>query len=160
MGNSFPFLPTLITKYLIDRQPTMEWYYLVAIGVLNAIGYIIFRASETQRCEFAKDPNSDSMKQLESLPTAGGRKLLISGWWGMVRHPNYLGEILIQWSWVLPAVTTAGRVDLLVYYLPIFTTLVLLMRCRQQNARNRKKYGLAWETYCEKVPSNLIPKIY
>jgi len=158
--NSFPFLPTLITKYLIDRQPTMEWYYLVAIGVLNAIGYIIFRASETQRCEFAKDPNSDSMKQLESLPTAGGRKLLISGWWGMVRHPNYLGEILIQWSWVLPAVTTAGRVDLLVYYLPIFTTLVLLMRCRQQNARNRKKYGLAWETYCEKVPSNLIPKIY
>lgn len=41
----------------------MEWYYLVAIGVLNAIGYIIFRASETQRCEFAKDPNSDSMKR-------------------------------------------------------------------------------------------------
>merc|ERR1719158_856784 len=63
--NSFPFLPTLITKYLIERQPTMPWYYLVAIGVLSAIGYIIFRASETQRCEFAKDPNSDSMKQLE-----------------------------------------------------------------------------------------------
>ena len=40
---------------------------------------------------------------LETLPTAGGKKLLISGWWGLVRHPNYLGEILIQWSWVLPA---------------------------------------------------------
>lgn len=158
--NSFPFLPTLITKYLIDRQPTLEWYYLVAIGVLNAIGYIIFRASETQRCEFAKDPNSSAMKNLETLPTAGGRKLLISGWWGMVRHPNYLGEILIQWSWVLPAVATAGRVDLLVYYLPIFTTLTLLMRCRDTNQRNRKKFGLAWETYCQKVPSNLIPKVY
>merc|ERR1711902_169462 len=70
------FLPSLITKYLIDRQPTLDWYYLVAIGVLNAIGYIIFRASETQRCEFAKDPNSSAMKNLETLPTAGGRKLL------------------------------------------------------------------------------------
>merc|ERR1712020_357992 len=118
--NSFPFLPTLVTKYLIERQPIMPWYYLAGIGVLNAIGYIIFRASETQRCEFAKDPNSPAMKNLETLPTAGGRKVLISGWWGMVRHPNYLGEILIQWSWVLPAVQVAGRVDLLVYYLPIF----------------------------------------
>lgn len=158
--HSFPFLPTLITKYLIYKNPTMQWYYLVAIGVMNALGYIIFRASETQRCEFAKDPNSAAMRHLETLPTAGGRKLLISGWWGLVRHPNYLGEILIQWSWVLPAACTAGRVDLLVYYLPIFTTLVLLVRCRQQNARNRKKYGHAWQTYCERVPANLVPKVY
>jgi len=54
----------------------------------------------------------------------------------------------------------AGKADLLVYYLPIFTTLCLLMRCRQQNDRNKKKHGTAWATYCEKVPSNLIPKIY
>ncbi len=57
-------------------------------------------------------------------------------------------------------VKVAGRVDLLVYYLPIFTTLVLLMRCRQTNMRNRKKYGNAWNSYCEKVPYNLIPKVY
>jgi len=137
--NSFPFLPTLVTKYLIARNPTLPWYNLVAIAIMNILGYIIFRASETQRCEFAKDPNSAAMKNLETLPTAGGRKLLISGWWGLVRHPNFLGEILINWSWVLPAVKVAGRVDLLVYYLPIFTTLVLLMRCRQTNMRNRKK---------------------
>ena len=74
---------------------------------------------------------------------------------------SFLAAVLkIYYLFFLITVTTAGRVDLLVYYLPIFTTLVLLMRCRQQNARNRKKYGLAWETYCEKVPSNLIPKIY
>merc|ERR1719412_1621390 len=70
--NSFPFLPTLITKYLIERQPILPWYHLVGIGILNALGYIIFRASETQRCEFAKDPTSAAMKHLETLPTAGG----------------------------------------------------------------------------------------
>ena len=60
--NSFPFLPTLVTKYLIARSPVLPWYHLVGIAVMNGLGYIIFRASETQRCEFAKDPNSDAMK--------------------------------------------------------------------------------------------------
>jgi len=157
---TFPFLPTLITQYLIQRSPTLPWFQLVGIALVNALGYVIFRASETQRCEFAKDPESPALKHLETLPTAGGKKLLVSGWWGLVRHPNYLGEILIQWSWVLPAVSSAGRVDLLIYYLPIFTTLMLLVRCSQQNERNKKKYGTAWDTYCAKVTSNLIPKIY
>ena len=53
--NSFPFLPTLVTKYLIARNPVLPWYHLVSIAVMNGLGYIIFRASETQRCEFAKD---------------------------------------------------------------------------------------------------------
>jgi steroid 5-alpha reductase family enzyme len=61
------------------------------------------RSSETQRCEFAKDPANPSLAHLETLSTAGNKKLIVSGWWGLVRHPNYLGEVLIQWSWVLPA---------------------------------------------------------
>ena len=69
---------------------------------MNAAGYVIFRSSETQRCEFAKDPANPSLAHLETVVTAGGRKLIVSGWWGLVRHPNYLGEVLIQWSWVLP----------------------------------------------------------
>ena len=116
----------LLNKWCFyNFSPTVQWYYLVGIAVLYLVGYIIFRASETQRCEFAKDPGNAAMKSkflkmmpsffknfltkiliftdLETLPTAGGRKLLISGWWGIVRHPNFLGEILIQWAWVLPA---------------------------------------------------------
>ena len=70
---------------------------------MNALGYIIYRSSESQRCEFAKDPSNPVLSHLETVSTAGNRKLIVSGWWGMVRHPNYLGELLIQWSWVLPA---------------------------------------------------------
>jgi steroid 5-alpha reductase family enzyme len=70
----------------------MEWYYLVAIGLMNLIGYIIFRKTESQRCEAAKD-KSGAIELLEEA----------KGFWSYVRHPNYLGEILIQWSWVLPA---------------------------------------------------------
>jgi len=100
---TFPFLPTLITKYLLDRSPVVAWYYLTLIGLMNAVGYIVFRSSETQRCEFAKNPSNPALAHLETVSTAGNRKLIVSGWWGLVRHPNYLGEVLIQWSWVLPA---------------------------------------------------------
>ena len=68
------------------------------------------RSSETQRCEFAKDPNNPALAHLETLTTAGNKKIVVSGWNGLVRHPNYLGEILIQWSWVLPA----GKITIIV----------------------------------------------
>ena len=100
---TFPFLPTLTTNYLLARSPVVAWYLLAGIGLMNGLGYLIFRSSETQRCEFAKDPSNPAVAHLETVTTAGSRKLIVSGWWGLVRHPNYLGELLIQWSWVLPA---------------------------------------------------------
>jgi len=109
---TFPFLPTLITKYLLDRSPVVAWYYLALIGLMNAVGYVIFRSSETQRCEFAKNPSNPALAHLETVSTAGNRKLIVSGWWGLVRHPNYLGEVLIQWSWVLPAGKSACHIGI------------------------------------------------
>ena len=38
---------------------------------------------------------------LETIPTSTGKKLLVSGWWGMCRKPNYLGDILMALSWSL-----------------------------------------------------------
>jgi len=157
---TFPFLPTLITQYLLRQSPVVAWYYLALIGLMNAVGYVVFRSSETQRCEFAKDPSNPALAHLEAVTTAGNRKLIVSGWWGLVRHPNYLGETLIQWSWVLPAVSTTGLTDLVPYYLPFVTTLMLIIRCQQINQRNKKKYGSAWTTYTENVRSNMIPKVY
>lgn len=154
---TFPFLPTLTTVYLLNHTVTLAWYYLLAIGVMNALGYVIYRSSETQRCEFAKDPANPSLAHLETFATAAGnKKLIVSGWWGLVRHPNYLGEVLIQWSWVLPA----GVSHLIPYYLPVMTTLMLVIRTQQINQRNKRKYGQAWNSYCERVRSNILPKVY
>ena len=65
----------------------------MSVALINLAGYIIFRKAESQRCEAAKDPKSGAIKLMEAS----------QGLWNYVRHPNYLGEILIQWSWVLPA---------------------------------------------------------
>jgi protein-S-isoprenylcysteine O-methyltransferase Ste14 len=44
---------------------------------------------------------------LETIPTTTGKKLLVSGWWGMCRHPNYLGDLMMALSWSL----TCGKFD-------------------------------------------------
>jgi len=157
---TFPFLPTLITRYTIYRSPEVEWYYLILIGLLNMLGYIIYRSSENQRCELAKNPANPNLSHLKTLETITNRKLIVSGWWGLVRHPNYLGELLIQWSWVLPAVSTLGRTDLVPYYLPVVTTLMLVIRSVQINKRNKKKYGEAWNEYSGKVRANIVPLVF
>ena len=35
------------------------------------------------------------VSDLETIPTTKGKKLLVSGWWGVVRHPNHLGGLLM-----------------------------------------------------------------
>jgi len=157
---TFPFLPTLITRYMIYRSPEVEWYYLALIGLLNMLGYLIYRSSENQRCELAKNPGNPKLGHLKTLETNTNRKLIVSGWWSVVRHPNYLGELLIQWSWVLPAVSTLGLTDLVPYYLPVVTTLMLVIRSVQINRRNKKKYGGAWDEYSGKVRANIVPLVF
>jgi protein-S-isoprenylcysteine O-methyltransferase Ste14 len=157
---TFPFLPTLVTRYLLTATTPMTWYYLVGIGLLNALGYVIYRSSETQRCEFAKNPSNPSLAHLETLVGGGNKKLVVSGWNGLVRHPNYLGEILVSWSWVLPAAGSLGAHTLVPYYLPVITTVLLLVRAHQINIKNKRKYGAAWTSYTENVKYNILPYVY
>lgn len=157
--STFPFLPTIITKYLIARSPHVAWYYLTAIVLVKLVGYVIFRSTEVQRCEFAKDPSNPALEHLETLETSNGRKIPVSGWWSIVRYPNLLGEFLIQWSWVLPVVAS-GSTDWIPYALPAFSTLQSILAANQSNQKNKRKYGSTWDSYCEKVRSNIIPKVY
>ena len=53
---TFPFLPTLVTRYLVGVSPSLPWTALVAITAMNLLGYYIYRSSENQRCQLAKDP--------------------------------------------------------------------------------------------------------
>jgi len=141
---TFPFIPTLITRYMLARQPQVNPLNLTAICVLNIIGYIIYRSSESRRAQL-------------SASGVGVAPLQTSGWWGLVRHPAFLGEIIIQWTWVLPLVGSLELAEVAAYYLPVVTTLMLMVRSRQINSRNHRKYGKDWLDYSKKVRSNIFP---
>lgn len=91
---------------------------------------------------------------LEAIPTTQGKKLLASGFWGIVRHPNYLGDIIIQLCW-LPFLSSSPPLLTV-----IFSIIFLLHRAIRDNARCKQKYGSAWDRYCNKVKYVLIPKVY
>jgi protein-S-isoprenylcysteine O-methyltransferase Ste14 len=117
-----------------------------------------------------------SSTDLETLPTARGKKLLVSGWWGLVRHPNYLGDIICQiaiglsagkkykkydFSYVFIVLFLfAGFGNFFPWAMPVLSILCLLHRVSRDNSRCQSKYGDAWSRYCDKVKHRVLPKIY
>ena len=47
-------------------------------------------------------------EDLKTIHTATGKNLLVSGWWGFVRHPNYLGDLIMALAWSLPCGKHSG----------------------------------------------------
>ncbi|XP_035627852.1 delta(14)-sterol reductase TM7SF2-like isoform X2 [Oncorhynchus keta] len=73
----------------------------VADALWNEVLGIISSENPTPR-RTNSDPMHPSVAYLETIATATGKRLLVSGWWGLVRHPNYLGDLLMALAWSLP----------------------------------------------------------
>lgn len=82
--------------------------------------------------------------------------LLCSGYWGLSRHFNYVGDLLIS----LAMCMTCGTQHLLPYFYIIYMTILLLHRIQRDHTRCKGKYGKYWEEYERIVPYKLIPYIY
>ena len=91
------------------------------------------------------------------LQTKRGTKLLISGWWGVARHINYFGDLLMAWSWGL----TTGFGSYFPYaYASFYLTPLLIHREMRDDAACQEKYGDDWQKYKKIVPYKMIPYIY
>lgn len=151
-----PFLYCLQSRYLLESKFNLPWYCLAPIAVLKVIGFYIFRGSNSQKNEFRKDPFNPNLAYLETIPTPSGKKLLVSGWWGLVRKPNYLGDLLMALSWSLPC----GFSSLLPYFYPVYFFVLLVHRQLRDEAECKRKYGASWDRYCERVKYRIIPYVY
>lgn len=151
-----PFLYCLQARYLLENPHPLPWYCLAGIVCLNFVGYYIFRGSNSQKNEFRKNPHNPALAHLQTLSTNTRKKLLVSGWWGLCRKPNYLGDIIMAIAWSLPC----GFKAILPYFYPIYFIILLIHRERRDDALCRKKYGASWDRYCEKVKYRIFPKIY
>ncbi|KAJ8921701.1 hypothetical protein NQ315_010611 [Exocentrus adspersus] len=150
----YPFITALIPKYLVNHGVELASWKLVADAVAFFLGYALYRLSNNQKDAFRKNPYSPSLSHLGTIPTMQGKKLLVSGFWGFVRHPNYLGDIMMHLCYI-PFV---GLTPPIVY--PLCMILMLVHRSVRDNARCKLKYGAAWDRYCNRVKYVLIPKIY
>ncbi|KAF2269016.1 ERG4/ERG24 ergosterol biosynthesis protein [Lojkania enalia] len=97
-----PFTYSVQTKYLATHPVELGWQGLAVVFAVQASGYYIFRSVNNEKNRFRTNPDDPRIKHLKYIETAAGSKLLISGWWGIARHINYLGDWFMSWSYCLP----------------------------------------------------------
>ena len=151
-----PFTYSLQARYLVDHPTFLPNSVIFGIIALNLIGYIIFRGANSQKDLFRRDPNHPRVSHLKTIPTERGTKLIVSSWWGVCRHPNYVGDLIMALSWCLPC----GVNHLVPYFYPIYFTSLLIHRQLRDEEHCQHKYGADWDKYCKIVRWRLIPYIY
>jgi len=126
---------------------------LLCITLLHFFGYYIFRSANSEKDSFRNNPNNPSVTHLKFLTTKTGRKLLISGWWGIARKINYTGDFLITLSWCL----LCGFESPIPYFQAIYFLFLLIHRAERDNISCQLKYGEDWIEYKKQVPYMFIP---
>lgn len=134
-----------------------RWLLLVAAVVFFG-GWCLARGANMQKFFFKLDPTHRFLRVFEpQVVTDGQRRLLCSGFWGISRHVNYLGEILMATGLAL----ALGRPECIGPWLyPLYYVLLLVPRERDDHRRCAAKYGALWDEYCRRVPRRIVPGVY
>ncbi|KAK7907559.1 hypothetical protein WMY93_016171 [Mugilogobius chulae] len=151
-----PFTYTLQAYYLVSHPNPLSHTIVGLIVTVKLVGFYIFRKSNSEKNAFRRNPADPKLSHLKHIPTATGKSLLVSGWWGVVRHPNYLGDLIMALAWSLPC----GFTHLLPWYYMIYFIILLVHRDSRDMSECRRKYGSAWDEYCRTVPYRIIPRVY
>jgi len=134
------------TVDLPDPQ-TPGWLLMIYVLIFFA-GWILSRGANMQKYFFKRNPERVFLRIVPETIGDGNNALLVNGFWGISRHINYLGEILMAvgiilctgypaliWPWLYP-----------LYYVVLFFT-----RQRDDDKRCALKYGELWNTYTLKA---------
>ena len=152
-----PFNFSLQSQYLVYHQPDLPLWAMGLLLLFNFAGYYIFRSSNLQKHRFRTEEDTIIWgKPATFIATKRGTKLLTSGWWGIARHTNYLGDLMMALAWCLPV----GFSHVAPYFYFIYFAPLLLDRERRDHRVCKKKYGDDWDRYCERVPYRILPGIY
>jgi delta14-sterol reductase len=152
-----PFTYTIQAYYLVEHTRDLPWWGVVGIVLLNLAGYVIFRGSNNQKYQFRQTPGNPIWgKPARHIKTARGSLLLTSGWWGLSRHMNYFGDLLMGLAWCLPCLFDSA----LPYFYITYFTILLVHRERRDHQMCAARYGGDWDAYCTQVHYRIIPGVY
>lgn len=135
---------------------TPVWLLIVYVLIFFA-GWILSRGANLQKYYFKKDPGRAFLRIRPQAISDGNHRLLMNGFWGLSRHVNYLGEILMATGIIL---CTGYPASPWPWLYPLYYFILLFPRERDDNRRCELKYGKLWKIYVSKVPWRIIPFIY
>lgn len=154
----YPFFYAVPLWATVDQAPThLPLPLLFLFAFVFLMGWCLARGANMQKYFFKKDPTRKFLWIQPLTITDGKRTLLVSGFWGLSRHINYLGEILMATGIVL---CTGHFLLPWPWLYPLYYVLLLFPRQMADDKRCAAKYGPLWVQYKSKVRYRIIPGIY
>lgn len=139
-------------------DPGTPGWLLVVSAAVFFIGWSLSRGANMQKYIFKLDPERLFLGVVRPRVLSDGRNaLLYSGFWGVARHVNYLGEILMAVGLTL-VLGYPGRWTVWLY--PLYYLALLVPRERADERRCAAKYGALWGEYVRLVPRRILPWLY
>ena len=148
--------PPLSCGYLVTHDAGLSTTALVCFALLGLLGFYIFRAANSQKDAFRRDPTAPAVRHIKSITTQRGTNLMVSGWWGLARKINYTGDWLFGLSWSL----FAGFGSVLPYFYPIYFGVLLVHRAWRDDHMCQEKYGEDWARFKKLVPYVFVPYLF
>jgi protein-S-isoprenylcysteine O-methyltransferase Ste14 len=152
------FYPVGLWAVAARPDPHTPALLLALYGLVFFAGWVLARGANLQKFHFKRNPEARAFGLLDPRPISGGGKhVLAGGFWGLSRHINYLGEVLMASGLTL----CLGYPTAFAPWLyPLYYLVLLVPRQIDDDRRCAEKYGPLWEEYCRRVPSRIIPGIY
>lgn len=141
-----------------EPNPKSPYGFLMLVTVIFFVGWILARGSNMQKYTFKMDPEREFLRLIKPKQLSNGKQhLLCNGFWGVSRHVNYLGEILMAFGLTL---CLGWPFEFAPWLYPLYYLALLIPRQIQDDKRCAAKYGDLWADYCAHVPWRIVPKIY
>ena len=139
-------------------DPGTRPWLLVIFALVFFTGWTLSRGANMQKYFFKTQPERAFLGIMRPVTLSDGKNtLLAGGFWGLSRHINYLGEILMAVGLTL----VLGYPEVWVTWLyPLYYVVLLVPREYADERRCAAKYGDLWQEYRRKVPRRIIPKLY
>ena len=158
----YPFFYCIGGFPLVTAQHDMNVGQCVFTVVLFLIGWCLTRGANMQKFYARTQPNEKHVlwgwiKQ-ETIPDT---RILCSGFWGMSRHVNYMGEIVQALALSIPGVLVGeGMIRYVPLLYPLYYLLLFVPRQFDDDVVCSMKYGDRWVEYKKRVPYRIIPGIW
>ncbi|TYA59014.1 DUF1295 domain-containing protein [Formosa maritima] len=138
-------------------NPNTPTWLLICYGILFLLGWSLARGANMQKYFFKTQPNKSFLGIQPETISDTYKTLLVNGFWGLSRHINYLGEIVMATAIAL----SVGYPEVLwVWLYPLYYVALLLPRQIDDDKRCALKYGDLWQEYVKKVKYRIIPYLY
>lgn len=154
----YPYFYLIALWATVDLQnPGLSIWQLLCCGLLFLSGWILARGANMQKYYFKTQPGKAFLGIKPRTISNGKQALLINGFWGLSRHINYLGEIVMG----LAIALSAGHPEVWwVWLYPLYYIALLVTRQMDDDKRCSLRYGDLWKRYTKEVKYRIIPYVY